>query len=60
LFLYYCPEVALTIVKDMVEEAQAPRDNGLSNQIDRESKQFAVRLKKCPNFKATKKAFGRQ
>ena len=53
IFLYYCPEVSLSIVKDMLEESS-------NNPIDRESRQLAIRIKKCPHYKVTKQIFDKQ
>lgn len=73
-FLHYKPEVAIQIVNDLIDEPTmrmigsqgqggvggGSYSTNISNTIDKETKNLAQRIKKCPNFKHYKQAASMQ
>lgn len=56
MFMYYNPDVALQIVNDLVEEPNKNLNSmgsgaSISNTIDKETKNLALRIKKSPSYK---------
>ncbi len=54
-FLYFNTDTAVKLVRDLVEEAPA-HPNGKGSLLDKELKQFALKLKKQPHFEQFKEA----
>ena len=48
LFLHFCHDNALQIVSDLLDDVKPSQK---MNAIDRETKNFAARIKKSPHFK---------
>ncbi|CDW84307.1 UNKNOWN [Stylonychia lemnae] len=62
-FLHYTPDVAVQIVNDLIDEPTSNiqgQMNSISNAIDKETKNIAMRIKKCPNYKHYKQAVAAQ
>ena len=43
-FIYFEPDVAIQIVRDLLNE------NKVWNGLDKETRNFALKVRKCPNF----------
>ena len=56
LFVHFNPEVALQFVTDLIEEPSV-RVGAEEPSIDKETKHFAIKIKKCSNFKFYKSLY---